>query len=117
MKQKPAGYSWQESNCQQKTAMSKYWLKWLFKALQLLVEQLMLCTSTINKHLQKYSRTQNLQNIQQTKLQNQIPNIPNGMYIMQKQYTGKSETIFNLRLKIHQKDVNIQNSKLTNTFN
>ena len=31
------------------------------------------------------------------------------MCVMQKQYTGKSETVFNLRLNNHRKDVNKRN--------
>ena len=43
----------------------------------------MLYTSTINHHLQMYSDTQNLQNIQQSELQKQKSNIHYGMYVMQ----------------------------------
>ena len=39
-------------------------------------------------------------------MQKQIPNLLNGMCVMQKQYTGKSETVFNLRLNNYRKDVN-----------
>ena len=35
------------------------------------------------QHIQKYSRTEKLQNIQQTQHQKQIPNIPKAMYVMQ----------------------------------
>ena len=59
----------------------------------------MVYTSAIKKHLPIYSHTQNLQNIQYTQLPKQIPNIPNGVCVMQQ--TGKSETTFNLRLNNH----------------
>ena len=42
-----------------------------------------ICPSAINKQFQKYSHTKNLQSTQQTELQKQIPNTPNGMYVMQ----------------------------------
>ena len=47
-----------------KTTMSKYWSKWLFEDLQLQVKKSMMYTNAINKYLQTYSHTQNLQNIQ-----------------------------------------------------
>ena len=42
-------------------------------------------------------------------MQKQILNIPNGMKLCNKQYTGKSETNFNLTLNNHRKNVNKQN--------
>ena len=86
----------------------KNYSKRLFDALQLQVNQSMVYTSAIKKHLPIYSHTQNLQNIQYTQLPKQIPNIPNGVCVMQQ--TGKSETTFNLRLNNHWKDVNKRNS-------
>ena len=47
------------------------------------MKQLMLYTSAITKNFQKYSHTQSLQNIQQTQLQMQKPNVRDGIYVMQ----------------------------------
>ena len=38
---------------------------------------------SLTQHLQKYSRTEKLQNIQQTQHQKQIPDIPKVMYVAQ----------------------------------
>ena len=56
--------------------------KWLFEALQLQVKKSMLYISSISKHLQKCSKTQNCQNIKQTQLPKQIPNLRNEMCVM-----------------------------------
>ena len=83
--------------------------------MQLQVKQPVLYTNVINRHLQKYSHTQNFQNIQQTQLRKQTPNISNEIYMLcNKQHTGKSETTFQLRLKNHRKglvttSINTQN--------
>ena len=51
--------------------------------MQLQVNKPVLYTNVINGHLQKYSHTQNFQNIQQTQLRKQTPNISNEIYVMQ----------------------------------
>lgn len=51
--------------------------------MQLQVKQPVLYTNVINRHLQKYSHTQNFQNIQQTQLRKQTPKISNEIHVMQ----------------------------------
>lgn len=51
--------------------------------MQLQVKQPVLYINVINRHLQKYSHTQNFQNIQQTQLRKQTPKISNEIHVMQ----------------------------------
>ena len=71
----------------------------------------MLYTNAINKHLQKYSHTHESFKIY-NKLNCKSKYLIHTMKCVfcNKQYTGKSETTFNLRPNNHRKEVSKQNS-------
>ena len=71
MKQKPVGYSWQETIINsRKQPFQNIDQNGYSKPCTSQVKQSTTYTSAINKHLQKYTHTENLQNIQYTKTLN-----------------------------------------------
>ena len=107
-KQKPAGYSWQENNHQQlrqSINQNGYWKSCNSQLNNLCCTQVQ-STSTFRSTItHKTFKINNKLNCKSKCLIHLMECV-----LCNKQYTSKSETIFNLRLNNHWKDVNKRNS-------